>query len=155
MRPSLLPLLGEGRDGGKRTDQTSNMQHQATTTAQVNARVLRRTMTDAECRLWSSIRNEQLGVKFRRQHPLGSYVADFICLSPKLVIELDGSQHAEQQAYDAKRDAFLKAQGFNVLRFPTNAPFLNLEGVLQVIVDQLALIPADAPIPAFPQRGKE
>ena len=112
-------------------------------------------MTDSERRLWSSIRNEQLGVKFRRQHPIGSYVADFTCLSPKLVIELDGSQHEEQQAYDAKRDVFLKSQGFIVLRFPTNAPFLNLEGVLQVIVDQLAFISRDAPIPAFPQRGKE
>ena len=112
-------------------------------------------MTDAERRLWSRIRNAQLGFKFRRQHPIGAYVADFVCLSPKWVIELDGSQHEEQQAYDVKRDAFLKSQGFKVLRFPTNAPFLNLEGMLQVIVDQLALIPPYAPIPAFPQRGKE
>ncbi len=131
------------------------MQHQATTTAQVNARVLRRAMTDAERRLWSRLRGEQLGVKFRRQHPIGSYVADFVCLSPPLVIELDGSQHEEQGAYDAKRDAFLKSQGFYVLRFPTNAPFLNLEGVLQVIADQLTLVTCSAPIPAFPQRGKE
>lgn len=131
------------------------MQNQSTPAAQVNARALRRTMTDSERRLWSRLRGEQLGVKFRRQHPLGSFVADFACLQPKLVVELDGSQHAQQQAYDARRDAFFRAQGFDVLRFASNAPFLNLEGVLQVIADRLGALAGSAPIPAFPQRGKE
>jgi very-short-patch-repair endonuclease len=131
------------------------MQNQATPTAQANARTLRRAMTDAERRLWARIRDEQLGVKFRRQHPLGSYIADFACLSPKLVIELDGTQHQTQQNYDSKRDAFLRAQGFEILRFPSNAPFLNLDGVLQVIASQLTAMTPVAPIPAFPQRGKE
>lgn len=62
-------------------------------------------MTDAERALWSRLRGEQLGVKFRRQHPLGGYVADFACLAPRLIVELDGSQHANQQAYDDRRDA--------------------------------------------------
>ncbi|OOG50618.1 endonuclease domain-containing protein [Polaromonas sp. C04] len=131
------------------------MQNQSTSTARTNARTLRREMTDSERKLWIALRSEQLGVKFRRQHPLGNYIADFACLGPKLIVELDGSQHQDQQAYDAMRDAFFRAQGFEVLRFPTNTPFLNLDGVLQVIADRLAALAVPAPIPAFPQRGKE
>lgn len=131
------------------------MQNQATSTAQANARILRRDMTDAERRLWSRIRGEQLGVKFRRQHPVGPYIADFTSLSPRLMIELDGSQHQEQQRYDTQREAFFREQGYEVLRFPSNAPFINLEGVLQVIISRLADLMPTAPIPAFPQRGKE
>jgi very-short-patch-repair endonuclease len=131
------------------------MQNQSTPTAQRNARELRREMTDSERKLWSGLRSEQLGVKFRRQHPLGNYIADFASLSPKLIVELDGSQHADQAAYDARRDAFFRAQGFTVLRFATNAPLRNLTGVLTAILDQLKTLAGDAPIPAFPQRGKE
>ena len=67
------------------------MQNQATPTAQRNARALRREMTDSERKLWTGLRAEQLGVKFRRQHPLGNYIADFACLDPMLIVELDGS----------------------------------------------------------------
>lgn len=133
------------------------MQYQSKPHIQSFARDLRRAMTDAERRLWSCLRGEQLGVKFRRQHPLGRYIADFACLDPKLVIEVDGSQHAEQQEHDAVRDAFFCAQGFAVLRFPANAPFLNLEGVLQTIAARLSALRAPtgwpAP-PALPQRGR-
>jgi very-short-patch-repair endonuclease len=111
-------------------------------------------MTDSERKLWSALRGEQLGVKFRRQHPLGNYIADFACLDPQLIIELDGSQHADQQTYDARRDEFFRAQGFAVLRFPTNEPLRNLAGVLSAILDRLTTPAGDAPIPAFPQRGK-
>lgn len=111
-------------------------------------------MTDSERLLWTRLRAEQLGVKFRRQHPLGHYVADFACLDPKLVVELDGSQHAEQVEYDARRDAFFEQQGFTVLRFPTNAPMVNLEGVLTVIADQINGL-GRAPTPTLPQRGRE
>ena len=131
------------------------MQYQATPNARRNAPALRSTMTDAERRLWSRLRGEQLGAKFRRQHPLGAYVADFACLTPRLIVEIDGSQHADQVAYDAQRDAFFAAQGFGVLRFPSNAPLLHLEGVLQAIENRLAELAPQAPIPAFPQRGKE
>ena len=103
-----------------------------------NARKLRANMTDSERELWSRLRGEQMGVKFRRQHPLGNYVVDFACLSPKLIIELDGSQHADQMAYDAQRDAFFREQGFAVLRFGSNEPVLNIEGVLTVIADEVA-----------------
>ncbi|GAA3983865.1 DUF559 domain-containing protein [Comamonas faecalis] len=116
------------------------MQYQANSRARSNAVVLRRAMTDSERKLWSGLRGEQLGVKFRRQHPLGSCIADFACLEPRLVVELDGSQHQEQAEYDARRDAFFHAQGFAVLRFPANAPLLELEGVLQAIAHQLAAL---------------
>ncbi|MDO9315239.1 MAG: DUF559 domain-containing protein [Burkholderiaceae bacterium] len=71
-------------------------------------------MTDAERRLWSRLRGEQLGVKFRRQHPLGGYVLDFACLEPKVVIEVDGSQHLDQAGYDDRRSAWLAERGFRV-----------------------------------------
>ena len=111
-------------------------------------------MTDSERKLWSGLRGEQLGFKFRRQHPLGNYIADFVCLSPKLVVELDGAQYADNPAYDFARDAFFKSQGFAVLRFPSNAPFQNFDGVLSAILHQLNGLTGVAPIPAFPQRGK-
>jgi very-short-patch-repair endonuclease len=131
------------------------MQNQSTPKARVNARALRRGMTDAERKLWSGLRGEQLGFKFRRQHPLGNYIADFACLEPKLIVELDGSQHADDRAYDLARDAFFKSQGFDVMRFPSNAPFQNLDGVLSAILHQLNTLAGVAPIPAFPRRGKE
>jgi len=71
------------------------MQNQSTPTAQRNARELRRGMTDSERKLWSGLRSEQLGVKFRRQHPLGNYIADFACLSPKLIVHTtQGEPHS-------------------------------------------------------------
>jgi very-short-patch-repair endonuclease len=87
------------------------MQDQATDAAKQHAKTLRTGMTDAERRLWSRLRHEQLGVKFRRQHPIGSYVLDFACLERKLAIEIDGSQHLDQQPYDERRTAWLAGQG--------------------------------------------
>lgn len=113
-------------------------------------------MTDSEQKLWFALRRGQLGVKFRRQHPFGTYVADFACLAPKVIVELDGSQHEKSAAYDARRDTFFRQQGFAVLRFPSDAPFTNLEGVLVTIADQLAVTGAEgAPTPVLPQRGRE
>ena len=127
------------------------MHNDPTPKAQANARQLRRDMTDSERKLWSGLRREQLGVKFRRQHPVGNYIADFACLAPKLIVELDGSQHLQQAAYDARRDAFFREQGFVVLRFPTDAPLTNLEGVRTVIVEELmgpgARLPPSRPSP--------
>ena len=105
-------------------------------------------MTDSERRLWSRLRMQQLGIKFRRQHPLGNYIADFACLDPKLIVELDGSQHAKQLEYDKARDDFFRLNGFAILRFPTNEPFLNLDGVLTVIAAELsANVPPSQPSP--------
>ncbi|MBS0467320.1 MAG: DUF559 domain-containing protein [Proteobacteria bacterium] len=106
-------------------------------------------MTDSERKLWGGLRGEQLGVKFRRQHPLGAYIADFACLSPKLIVELDGSQHQAQAGYDRRRDDFFHAQGFSVVRFSTNAPLLELAAVLQAIAHQLAALQCQPP-PSLP-----
>jgi len=131
------------------------MQNQASFTAQKFAKSLRRDMTDGERLLWQKFRMEQLGVKFRRQHPLGAYVADFACLAPLLMVEIDGSQHSDQQAYDEKRDQFFKSHGFAVIRFAANLPFSDLRGVVQAIYNRVTELTVAAPIPAFPQGGKE
>lgn len=131
------------------------MQHQSTIQAQRHARELRSGMTDSERRLWARLRGEQLGVKFRRQHPQGPYIADFACLQPRLIVELDGSQHADRRLSDAQRDEFFQTQGFAILRFATDAPFRNMDGVLQVIFEQLRVLAGDAPTPSLPQRGRE
>jgi len=98
------------------------------------ARDLRRDQTPVEARLWSRLRNRQLdGFKFRRQLPIEGYIADFVCIDAKLVVELDGGQHAEQAEYDARRTAALEAAGFDVLRFWNTDAFENIEGVLEMI----------------------
>lgn len=127
------------------------MRNQAYSTTHANAKALRSAMTDSERKLWSRLRGEQLGVKFRRQHPLGRYIADFACLAPRIIIELDGSQHLQDADYDARRDAFFRDQGFVVLRFPTDAPFTNIDGILTVILEQLGVAgerPAPPPQPS-------
>ena len=131
------------------------MQNQATVNARKFAKSLRREMTDGERLLWKRLRSEQLGFKFRRQHPMGAYVADFSCLTPQLIIEIDGSQHSDQQAYDTKRDAFFTAHGFDVMRFPANMPFSDLQSMVEAIYNRLSELASAAPIPTFPQRGKE
>jgi very-short-patch-repair endonuclease len=130
------------------------MQYQATSNARRNAKALRSGMTDAERRLWSRLRMEQLGVKFRRQHPLGRYVLDFACLRPRMAIEIDGSQHFDQIDYDECRDRWFAANGFCVLRIASNEVLSNTDGVLMSIL--LALRDAaQAPTPTLPRRGRE
>jgi very-short-patch-repair endonuclease len=73
-------------------------------------------------------------LKFKRQYPIGGFIVDFYCLERKLVIELDGSEHAEQVAYDERRTRLLAAKGFRVVRFWNNDVLTNMEGVLQAIV---------------------
>ena len=98
------------------------------------AKTLRRNSTDAERKLWYSIRSKQLdGLKFRRQHPLGNYVVDFVCLEKRLIIELDGGQHAINKEKDIERDNWLKNEGYTVLRFWNNDVLDNLDGVLSEI----------------------
>ena len=102
------------------------------------ARDLRRTMTDAERRLWSHLRSRQLqGYKFRRQHPLGPYVLDFFCEQEKLVVEVDGGQHAVDAERDARRTRWLEAHGCRVLRFWNNEVLQDTDGVLATIVAAL------------------
>ncbi|MEO1750993.1 ATP-dependent RNA helicase HrpA [Thiofaba sp. EF100] len=113
------------------------------------ARSLRKNSTDAEQKLWQQLRAHRFeGTKFRRQHPLGPYVVDFVCLEKRLVIELDGGQHTEAEAYDQQRNAWLEAQGFRVLRFWNNEVMQNPEGVLETIHQAL-----QSPSPPRPPRG--
>ena len=98
------------------------------------AKDLRRRATKAENVLWQKLRARQMeGCKFRRQQPIDNYIVDFVCLENKLIIELDGGQHAAGQSKDKKRDHFMELNGFTVLRFWNNAVFGNLEGVLEII----------------------
>jgi len=101
-----------------------------------NARGLRRQQTDVERKLWARLRARQIfGLKFRRQHPIGNYIVDFCCLEKKLVIELDGSQHAWDVEADRRRSQVLMDSGYRVLRFWNNELIENLDGVLQRICD--------------------
>jgi very-short-patch-repair endonuclease len=98
-------------------------------------RTLRSNATDAEVRLWQCLRHRQIeNCKFRRQHPFGNFILDFVCLERKLIIELDGSQHLNATVYDDERSRFLKQAGYSVLRFWNNEVFENVEGVLEVIL---------------------
>jgi len=103
------------------------------------ARKLRRDMTKAERKLWSLLRNNRLGSKFRRQVPYGPYILDFYCVKAHLVVELDGSQHytAEGRKKDAMRDAYLARDGLEVLRFLNDEVLSNEEGVEQVIYERV------------------
>jgi very-short-patch-repair endonuclease len=102
------------------------------------ARQLRKAWTDAELKLWSLLRNRSIAEhKFRRQHPIGPYVVDFVCLEQQLIIEVDGHQHVARALHDEKRTAYLEAQGFRVLRFWDNDVLLQTDSVMQVIFDSL------------------
>ena len=102
------------------------------------ARQLRKRMTDAESQLWRHLRRRNIeGFKFRRQHPLGPFVADFACLEARLIVEIDGGQHDERESYDGRRDAWLSQQGYRVLRFWNNEVLCETESVLEVIRDSL------------------
>ena len=113
------------------------------------AQSLRRGQTAAEGLLWHYLRNKQLGgYKFRRQQPIGPYIADFACLSRKLLVELDGGQHVEEGDDDQKRDAYLQEQGYRVLRFWNHEVFENCFGVLERIFEELTYPPPHQPSPA-------
>ncbi|HUO05205.1 MAG TPA: endonuclease domain-containing protein [Candidatus Binataceae bacterium] len=104
------------------------------------ARALRAASTDAERKLWANLRGRQLkGAKFRRQHPIPPYIADFFCLEARLIVELDGSQHGEEAAQqaDQRRTAHLEGQDYRVLRFWNDEVLDNLEGVLERIAEFL------------------
>ena len=117
------------------------------------ARGLRRRQTDAERRIWARLRDRRLlGVKFTRQMPIGPYIVDFCCRERKLIVELDGGQHAARVDYDAGRTALLQALGYRVLRFWDNDALANTDGVLQRIAEALtAARPSPRP---SPQRGE-
>ena len=103
----------------------------------VRAKELRKNATDAENKLWYFLQQANLGYSFRKQHPVGHYIADFACIEKMLVIEIDGGQHDDQQTYDNERRAFLEKAGYKVLRFWNNEVLENCNGVLEVIQEQL------------------
>ncbi|HVO89602.1 MAG TPA: endonuclease domain-containing protein [Casimicrobiaceae bacterium] len=118
---SLSPLSGErvGVRGKRRS----------------KARALRRHSTDAEHALWFRLRDRRLsGLKFRRQHPIGRYYADFACPECRLVVELDGGQHAYQEKYDRRRSEYLQRRGWRVVRFWDDEVLTEVETVLEVIL---------------------
>ncbi len=102
------------------------------------ARKLRNNPTDAERALWQQLRLRQFGdYKFRRQQPLGPYIVDFVCLEKRLIVEVDGGQHGEHTVYDAKRNTWLEAQGFRVLRFWNHEILQQIEAVKETIARAL------------------
>jgi very-short-patch-repair endonuclease len=102
------------------------------------ARELRRNSTEAERRLWRALRAKLPGRKWRRQMPVGPYFVDFACFGERLVIELDGGQHADATGYDEARTRFIQAQGYRVLRFRNNDVLSNTDGVLERITQSLS-----------------
>jgi very-short-patch-repair endonuclease len=98
---------------------------------------LRKEPTPAERKLWAIIRNDQLGVNFRRQHAIGKYIPDFVCIEKKLIIELDGSQHLEQEAYDEERTKYLNSLGYKVIRFWNKDVMKNMDGVILAIMQTM------------------
>jgi very-short-patch-repair endonuclease len=111
------------------------------------ARQLRLNQTDAEGKLWTVLRARRLsGAKFRRQHPIGSYIVDFCCLEYALVIELDGGQHATQVEADQNRTIFLEQNGYTVLRFWNHEVLQNIEAVVTQITEALKN-PHPGPLP--------
>jgi very-short-patch-repair endonuclease len=114
--------------------------------ALINAKTLRTHQTDAEQRIWYHLRAHRfLGYKFKRQKPLGLYIVDFVCVERRLIIEIDGGQHAEQAEYDQHRDAWLRSQGYTVLRFWNHEVMQQLENVLEQIRLTITLSPGPSP----------
>ena len=140
---SPSPLWGEGRVRG------SIQTRVVCESPRDYARGLRHRQTDAERRLWARLRDRRLqGAKFARQVPIGPYVVDFCCRELKVIVELDGGQHAAAARADAKRAALLEALGYRVLRFWNNDALGNTDGALQRIAQALAAArPSPRPSP--------
>jgi len=100
------------------------------------ARTLRKQMTDAERVLWRYLRNRNLtNLKFRRQVPIGGYIVDFLCYEKKLIIEVDGGQHAVEEEADRKRTEWLEKQGYRVIRFWNHDVLMNMDSVARKILE--------------------
>ncbi len=112
-----------------------------------NARKLRNNLTEVEKYIWQELRLHNLDVKFRRQAVIGRYIVDFVCFERKLIVEIDGGQHADSQK-DKVREQWLSDQGFQILRFWNSEVLENREGVLQKIYECLH------PLPNPPREGE-
>ena len=116
------------------------------------ARILRGAATLPERLLWAALRQKQHGLRFRRQHPAGSYILDFYCPSARLCVEIDGAQHNQTTASDARRDKWLANQGIHVIRVPATEVLRDPDAVAQWIASQ-APLRRSAPPP--PEEGEE
>ena len=137
------PLAGEGWGGGQ--EQAKKSQWQVSKPQRGRARELRVNSTDAERLIWAALRAHRLnGASFRRQTPIGPFIADFVCHEAKLIVELDGGQHfePEQQLYDERRSEFLAAKDYRVLRFNNHEVLTNREGVVETIAEALQHAPS-------------
>ncbi|UGY06817.1 endonuclease domain-containing protein [Bradyrhizobium quebecense] len=121
------------------------------------AKQLRQTMTHAETLLWRHLKANRIdGIGFRRQTPIKNYIADFVCFSANLIIELDGESHNfdERQKADERRDAFFISEGFRVLRFTNEQVMSNLEGVVEAIREATQVgASGSPPSPTLPHKG--
>jgi len=119
------------------------------------AKALRKNLTDSERKLWKCLRAKEFGgLKFRRQEPIGNYIVDFVCYEKRLVIEVDGGQHAEGKYIDDVRDGWLREQGFRVLRFWDNEVLTNIPGVLELIRESVTPSPSPCGVIFHTPQGK-
>lgn len=161
-RRNLSPLRGKCHNVAKGGPNKPNSSCALVSTHQIYAksvknlvRAMRQNLTPQEVKLWQYLRKEQMGVKFRRQFPIDSkYIADFACLEKKLIIELDGTQHAENQ-HDKERTLYLEDNGFTVMRFWNNEIDKNLIGCLERIRELLNYPPLPAYGVLSPQGGQK
>lgn len=108
--------------------------HRIHPTTLARSRQLRENTSPIEARLWARLRDRRLeGLKFRRQHPVGRYIADFYCAAQNLIVEIDGDTHADQIEYDHQRTQWLEANGYRVMRFTNSDVMNNVDGVLEAI----------------------
>jgi very-short-patch-repair endonuclease len=123
-------------------------------TQKTRARQLRTTQTDAETKLWGRLRSRQLcNAKFRRQHPIGPFIADCCCVEAGVVVELDGSQHADELDRDKRRTEFMERSGYRVVRFWDNEVLENIDAVLEQIIRALTE-PSPFPLPKGEGKNK-
>jgi very-short-patch-repair endonuclease len=116
----------------------------------VRSRALRHDATDAEAKLWQALRGKAFAkAKFRRQHSIGKFIVDFCCVGKKLIVELDGSQHADIQPQDEERTAWIERRGFRVIRFWNFEVFESLSDVLDRIAEKLEDATAPSPAPDY------
>ncbi|MGB7160504.1 MAG: DUF559 domain-containing protein [Tepidisphaeraceae bacterium] len=118
------------------------------------AREMRKEMPAAEVALWSRLRGDQLGVRFRRQHRVGSYIADFFAHAAKLVVEVDGDSHDERREHDEKRTYWMNRRGLTVLRFTNDEVLKNLDAVAPLIADLCSSAARPSPPPSPRSTGK-
>jgi len=153
----LSPYGGEGQGEGVIvvTAQTFRLRTEKERSRQF-ARTMRRQPTVCEKRFWWLVKDRRLGgYKFKRQVLIGSYIADFVCVEQRLIVELDGSQYDHQRMYDVRRDAFLQSKGYRVMRIWDSEFFENIDGAMDVVLRELNSAPSPLPSPPMGARGLE